>query len=57
MVSPVPARAAAAVPPNSKTSRGCFSAIWRWQNGRQTAISEVLGLRFPGGRQVTMLVM
>ena len=43
--------ALAAVPPHSTRTCGAASAIWRSTKGRQAAISALVGLRLPGGRQ------
>src|SRR5436189_113021 len=43
--------ALAAVPPHNASTFGFANAMWRNTKGRQAAISAVVGLRLPGGRQ------
>ena len=48
---PCGSSAAAAVPPHSTRIVGFTSATWRSTKGRQEAISAMVGVRLPGGRQ------
>src|SRR5262249_2798913 len=47
----------AAAPPSSTRTLGDNSSIWRARNGAQASTSSGVGVRFPGGRQYTVLVM
>ena len=53
----VPNKVFADTPPIKIKTSGATNSIWRSINGIQAAISESVGVRFPGGRHGKILVI